>query len=149
MALNDIHIAAPAERVWAVLSDPHAYGDWVVGAHHVRGSDPGFPAVGTKFYPVIGAGPLRLNAETEVLVADQPRRIVLHAKAPPPLGTAINELVLEDEGAGTRVRFREDPGDRLTKLLFSPLTHLLLRGRNEEGLRRLKALAEGRDPALD
>jgi len=143
VALNDIHIDAPPERVFAVLADWRAYGHWVVGARHIRGVDPGFPAKGTKFYPVVGAGPLQLPAETEVLEVDAPRRIVLHAKAPP-LGTAINELVLEPADGGTRVTFREDPGDRLSALVFTPLTHLLVRGRNVESLRRLKELAEDR-----
>ena len=152
MALNDIHIDAPPERVFAVLADWRAYGHWVVGAKHVRGVDPGFPAAGTQFYPVVGVGPITIPGATKVLEVDPPHRIVLHAKAPP-LGTAINELTLEAEGDGTRVRFREDPGDRLSAFIFTPLTHLLLRGRNVESLRRLKELAEdrpdvGRDVAV-
>jgi hypothetical protein len=39
---------------------------------------------------------------------------------------------------------REDPGDPLTAFVFNPLTHLLVRGRNEESLRRLAELAERR-----
>ncbi len=144
MALNDIHIDATPERVFAVLADWRAYGHWVVGAKYIRGVDPGFPAKGTHFYPVVGAGPFELPAETEVLEVEPGRRLVLHAKASP-LGTAINELVLEPDGqGGTTVHFREDPGDRLSALLFTPLTHLLIRGRNEESLRRLKELAEDR-----
>ncbi len=144
MALNDIHIDAPPERVFAVLADWRAYGHWVVGAKRIRGVDPGFPARGTRFFPVVGIGPLELPAETEVLEVEPGRRLVLHAKASP-LGTAINEIVLEPDGTGgTTVHFREDPGDRLSAFLFTPLTHLLVRGRNEESLRRLKSLAEDR-----
>ena len=36
----------------------------------------------------------------------------------------------------------EDPADPLTTFVFNPLTHLLVRGRNAESLRRLKELAE-------
>jgi uncharacterized protein YndB with AHSA1/START domain len=144
VALNDIHIDAPPERVFAVLADWRAYGHWVVGAKRIRGVDPGFPARGTRFFPVVGIGPLELPAETEVLEVEPGRRLVLHAKASP-LGTAINEIVLEPDGTGgTTVHFREDPGDRLSAFLFTPLTHLLVRGRNEESLRRLKSLAEDR-----
>ena len=59
-----------------------------------------------------------------------------------PLGTAKVRLELEPEDAGTRVRMYEDAGDLLTSLLFNPLTHLLVRGRNEESLCRLAELAE-------
>lgn len=143
MAVTEIDIDAPPERVFAVLSDWRAYPGWVVGAKAVRGADPGFPAAGTSFYPQIGAGPLRHNARTRVLEVDKPRRIVIHAQAPP-LGTAINALDLEplDGGGRTHVTFREDPGDPLTAFVFTPLTHLLMRGRNDEALRRLKRLAE-------
>ena len=36
----------------------------------------------------------------------------------------------------------EDAGNLLTKLVFNPLTHMLVRGRNTESLRRLKHIAE-------
>jgi len=36
---------------------------------------------------------------------------------------------------------REDEGDVLTAFVFNPITHLLVRGRNEESLRRLSELA--------
>jgi hypothetical protein len=67
--------------------------------------------------------------------------IELRAKARP-LGTASVRLDLEPEGAGTRVRMREDAGDALTAFVFNPLTHLLVRGRNEKSLSRLAELAE-------
>jgi hypothetical protein len=37
----------------------------------------------------------------------------------------------------------EKPGDALTALVFNPLGHLLVRGRNARALERLKELAEG------
>lgn len=42
----------------------------------------------------------------------------------------------------------EDAADRLTALVFNPLTHLLVRGRNVESLRRLRDLVEGRGPSM-
>ena len=143
MAVNEIHIDAPPERVFEVLADWRSYGDWVVGSRFIRGADPGFPAAGTRFHHQVGVGPLHLNDHTQVLEVEQPRRLVLKAKARP-LGTALVELELKREAGGTRVYMREDPGDPLTKLVFMPLTHLLVRGRNEESLDRLKRLAEDR-----
>ena len=144
MALNETHIDAPPERVFAVLADWRAYGHWVVGSKYIRGVDPGFPAAGTQFYPVVGIGPIEVPGTTKVLEVDPPHLLVLHAKAPP-IGTAINELRLEPAPNGaTHVQFREDPGDRLSAFVFTPLTHLLVRGRNVESLRRLKELAEDR-----
>jgi uncharacterized protein YndB with AHSA1/START domain len=141
MARNVTRVDATPERVFEVLSDPACYPRWVVGARAYRGADPGFPAPGTRFHHQVGFGPLRISDHTQVLEFQPPRRIVLKAKARP-LGTArvIVEVVPADRGS--RVTMIEDPGDRLTRLVFNPLTHLLVRGRNEESLRRLRELAE-------
>lgn len=143
MAVNDIHIETSPERVFAVLADWRSYGDWVVGSRFIRGADPGFPAAGTRFHHQVGVGPLHLNDHTQVLEVDKPRKLVLRAKARP-MGTAIVDVTMEEEGNGTRVTMREDPGDTLSAFVFNPLTHLLVRGRNEESLERLKRLAEQR-----
>ena len=143
MAVNEIHIDTPPERVFAVLADWRSYGDWVVGSRFIRGADPGFPAAGTRFHHQVGVGPLRLNDHTKVMEVEQPRKLILKAKARP-LGTAIVDMTLEAHNGGTRVVMREDPGDTLSAFVFNPLTHLLVRGRNEESLDRLKRLAEKR-----
>jgi uncharacterized protein YndB with AHSA1/START domain len=144
VAINETHIDAPPERVFAVLADWRSYGYWVVGSRLMRGADPGFPAAGTRFHHQVGIGPLHLNDHTEVLEVDQPRKLVLKAKARPFLGTAVVDLDLIEEDGGTKVVMREDPGDALTAFVFQPLTHLLVRGRNVKSLQRLKELAEQR-----
>ena len=146
MAVTETHIAASPENVFAVLSDPGSYGYWVVGSERVRDADPDWPAPGTRFHHSVGFGPFTIDDHTECREVDEPRMIELRAKARP-LGTATVRLELEPEGSGTRVRMREDPGDLLTALVFNPLTHLLVRGRNEESLRRLAELAERRNGA--
>jgi uncharacterized protein YndB with AHSA1/START domain len=152
VAINEIHIDTPPERVFEVLADFRSYGYWVVGSRKMRGMDPGFPAAGTRFHHQVGVGPLRLNDHTQVLEVDQPRKLILRAKARP-LGTAVVDLTLEPQNGGTKVIMREDPGDTLSAFIFNPITHLLVRGRNVESLQRLKGLAEdrpdvGRDVAV-
>ncbi len=144
MALNEIHIDAPPERVFDVLADWRAYADWVVGSRVMRGVDPGFPAADTRLHHQVGWGPLNLDDHTTVLEVDKPRKLILKAKARPVFGTAIVDITLEPRDGGTHVTLREDPGDPLTAFVFNPLTHLLVRGRNEESLSRLKRLAEER-----
>jgi uncharacterized protein YndB with AHSA1/START domain len=143
VARNETHIDASPERVFAVLADWRAYGEWIVGTRAIRGADPEFPAAGTRFHHRVGVGPLTLDDDTTVVEVDPPRKLVLRARARP-LGTAIVELLLEEERTGTRLVLREDPGDALTALLFQPLTHLLVRNRNHTALRRLKELCETR-----
>lgn len=142
MARNDTHIDAPPERVFEILSDPDSYGYWVVGSKRIRDADANFPAVGSKFEHTVGWGPIDVDDHTLVLEADPPRRLKMQAKARP-LGTATVTMEIEPEGDGSRVTMIEDPGDRVTALVFNPLTHLLVRGRNVESLDRLRELAEG------
>ncbi len=141
MARNETDIEASPERIWAVLSDPGCYPHWVVGAKDIRAADAGFPAPGTRFHHKVGFGPLELRDHTEVLDAHPPYRLELRAKGRP-LGTARVVLLVEPRGSASHVVLIEDAGDPLTRLVFNPLTHLLVRGRNVESLRRLKALAE-------
>lgn len=143
MARNRIHIDAAPERVFAALSDPRCYPEWVVGASGVRDHDESFPEVGSRFHHKVGGWPLGLKDHTEVVEVDPPRRIVLRAKARP-IGTATIEIDLRESAGGTELSMEERPGDRVTALVAAnPIADTALRVRNAEGLTRLKRLVEG------
>lgn len=143
MARNEMRIEAPAERIFAVLADPESYGHWVVGSKRIRDADRSWPEPGSRFHHTVGFGPFEVDDHTVSLECEPPRLLKLRAKARP-LGTAIVTLEIEPDGPGaSRVTMVEDPGDALTALVFNPLTHLLVRGRNVESLRRLAELAAG------
>jgi uncharacterized protein YndB with AHSA1/START domain len=144
MARTERTIATTPQRIFAVLADPQSYGHWVVGSDLIRDADAAWPAVGSRFHHRVGFGPVKVNDHTEVLDAEPPHRLRLRAKARP-LGTAFVTLQLEPVPEGTRVTMIEDAADRLTALVFNPLTHLLVHGRNVESLRRLEELALGDD----
>jgi uncharacterized protein YndB with AHSA1/START domain len=143
VARTDTFIAAPPERVFEVLSEPRSYAYWVVGSDTIRAADENFPAVGSRFHHRVGVGPLKVNDHTEVLDANPPYRLELKAKARP-LGTAHVIMLLEPRGAGTHVTMIEQAGDPLSKLVFNPIVDCFTARRNDESLRRLKELAEGR-----
>lgn len=142
MTRSRSQINASPQRVFAVLADPKSYAYWVVGSRKVRGADPDWPAVGSAFYHQVGIGPLRVKDHTVVEAVDPPHHLVLKAKARP-LGTARVALELRRRRRGTEVTMTEGPGDRLTTILFNPLTRRLVRHRNHWSLERLKELAEG------
>ncbi|MEO8969121.1 MAG: SRPBCC domain-containing protein [Solirubrobacteraceae bacterium] len=141
MATTEDQFAVSPERVFAVLSDPESYADWVVGSHSIRDADPGWPAVGARFHHRVGVGGLTVNDHTEVLEADPPRRIVLRARARP-LGTARVEIVLAPRAGGTHVTMTEVAGDPLSKLALNRLTDPLVHHRNRESLQRLRRISE-------
>lgn len=143
MARNRVHIDAPPEEVFAVLSDPCRYPEWVVGAAGIRDYDEDFPAVGSQFHHKVGSWPAGLKDHTEVTELEPPKRIVLKAKARP-LGTATIEIELGASGGGTELLMEEGPGDRLTSLFAAnPVADTVLRLRNAEALARLKRVVEG------
>ncbi len=141
MATTTTQIAAPPERVFAVLSDPRSYEYWVVGSKEIRHWDPDFPAVGTSFHHTFLIGPVPVRDSTTVLEADPPRRLLLRARARP-TGIAHVALDLEARDGGTEVSIREWPVEGIAKTLHSPLQDKLIQIRNVESLRRLKRLAE-------
>jgi NAD(P)-dependent dehydrogenase (short-subunit alcohol dehydrogenase family)/uncharacterized protein YndB with AHSA1/START domain len=143
MARNRVHIDASPEDVFAVLSDPCRYPEWVVGAAGIRDYDESFPEVGSRFHHKVGSWPVGLKDHTEVIEVDPPHRIVLKAKARP-LGTATIALDLRESAGGTELLMEERPGDRLTSLVAAnPVADTALRVRNAEALSRLKRLVEG------
>lgn len=138
---NRTHIDAPPNQVWAILEDPYAYPQWVVGTDRTTEADAGWPAPGSAFRVHIAFGHVD-STTVEALIPG--RRIVLLAAASY-LGPARVTIELEPEGEGTRVTLTEDPAGKVAPLRFFPPTHLAIRLRNVESLRRLKRLAE--DPS--
>jgi uncharacterized protein YndB with AHSA1/START domain len=145
MAHNEIHVDAPPDAVFAVLADPRSFARWVVGSRKIRAADPDWPAAGTTFDHAVGIGPLALADSTTVRAADRPHRLELLVRARP-LTQAVVTLRMHGEGEGTRVELDERPADLRSWIFLNPLTDPLVRLRNRESLRRLKALAQGDEP---
>lgn len=145
MARNEIFIDAAPEAVFAVLSDPRSYGDWVVGSKEIRSADPDWPAAGAAFDHSVGVGWLSLSDHTSVISAHAPDCLELKARARP-LPSARVKLRLDAEGTGTRVMMVEEPFHRVLSVMMGPVGHWLMKLRNVEALRRLKQLAEGDRP---
>jgi uncharacterized protein YndB with AHSA1/START domain len=143
MPVNEIHIDARPEVVWSVFADPETYDEWVVGASHIRGAEPDFPAPGSTFHHAQGARPLTIEDTTTSLAAEPPHRLSLLVRVRPiMIGRVDFELI--PEGGGTRVRMHEQPIAGILAPLDNPLLGLLLKVRNAETLRRLRRLAAER-----
>jgi len=97
--------AAPT-AVFAVLSDPETYPDWLAGAQRIRRVNGHFPSPGSTFDHEVGVGDnLTIADRTEALAADPPNHLALEVHAGPLRG--IVEFELERTGDGTIVTFRE------------------------------------------
>jgi Polyketide cyclase / dehydrase and lipid transport len=145
MAHNEITVHEAPERVFAVLSDPRSFARWVVGSSEIRRADSSWPAIGTAFDHKVGIWPITLSDSSEVVEVDMPYLLKLLVKARP-FNKAYVTLRLRRVAAGTRLEMDEVAADARSLLFFNPLTDPLVRMRNRESLRRLKALAERREP---
>jgi len=134
-------VAAPPERVWAVLADGATYGDWVVAANPVRAVDPEWPDVGASLAYSIGIRPLDLQGTTWVLHSDPPRLLELEID----LGTAGSvrvEIGLQAVGTGTRLSLDEHAERGPARWMHNPAASAAYAARAVLMLRRLRALAE-------
>ncbi len=146
MSSNQRTMKASPQAVWDVLADGWLYPLFVVGASRMREVDEGWPAVGTKLHHSVGAWPLLLDDQTEVLECDPQRQLVLRAHAwPAGAARVVMTLATDPSTPGsTVVTIEEDVESGPGRLMPKPARDLQLAWRNVETLRRLAFIAERR-----
>jgi uncharacterized protein YndB with AHSA1/START domain len=95
MSVTTIHLEQPPEAVFAALSDPWRFADWVVGAKCIRAVDGSWPQPGSRFHHRFGVGPLTIDDSTVLEEIVPPRHLVLRARARP---TGIARVRVELQG---------------------------------------------------
>jgi hypothetical protein len=136
---------SPAD-VFSVLSDGWSYATWVVGAARIRDVDADWPAPGSSIHHSVGFWPLLIHDHTDVEAVQEPHLLQLIARAWP-TGEARVLIRIEPvagDPAKSLVSIEEDAVSGPSKLIPPPLIHPMLKARNNEALRRLAYLAEGR-----
>ncbi|MFI9817488.1 SRPBCC family protein [Saccharothrix variisporea] len=139
-----LQVPAPADRVFAVLSDGWSYASWVVGAAHIREVDAGWPEPGTRIHHSIGTWPALVSDVTSVRSCEPGRSLELEAGMWP-FGAARIRFDLAEENGGTLVRMREEVVKGPLSVLPSAAQALFLGPRNKETLHRLADLAAHRE----
>ncbi|HEX6595886.1 MAG TPA: SRPBCC family protein [Acidimicrobiales bacterium] len=144
MATNRTVIPAPVETVFAVLSDPRTYDEFVVGTKRIRRFEPSWPDKGSEFHHTLGIGPLILRDLTRVEEVDEPLRLVLRAQMRPLAVNRVTFALFPTDHGGTEVEVEEHAMEGPAALLWNPLFDGLMWLRNQEMLRRLTRVAERR-----
>lgn len=138
-------LAAPPDRVFALLGDPRSLAYFVVGTKTIRRFDPDWPDPGAKVHHTVGIGPLALRDETEVREAEVDRQLVLDARIRP-FGVFRVEFDLTPDPEGTELAVNEYPLSGLAALpALAEVVDRLVKIRNVEMIRRLQNLVERRE----
>lgn len=142
-AENEVEIDAPAADVFAVVSDPRTYPDWVVGCHRIRAVDADWPQPGSRFHHTVGAGPAKADGSTAVVRIEPPSLLTLEANAGAAGTASITFTVELLDDRRSRVTIEEEALDGAAVRLPNAVTDTGLKLRNAETLRRLRKLVEG------
>lgn len=140
MATVEKWVQATREDVWAILADPRAYAQWVVGAHDIVDVDGPWPEPGSTFRHVQGHGPIKLSDTTTVILAERPSRLLLEVRVRPFLVGPV-DIRLEESKGGTCIKIDERVSGGAARILPRFVTSPALAVRNLEALRRLAAMA--------
>lgn len=143
MAFTSREIRAGADEAFAVLVDPETYPRWLVGATAIRDVDEDWPTPGSKFHHVVGAGPLQIPDDTEVLAIEPGRMLRLRVRARPFITAEATFTVI---GTADRcvVTLQEEPTVRWLGNIVRPVMDPTIHIRNHRSLRRLADVVEGR-----
>ncbi|WP_433213662.1 SRPBCC family protein [Dactylosporangium sp. CS-047395] len=144
MSITERIVRAPAENVYAVLSDGWSYSDWVVGTAHIRDVDAEWPAPGSRLLHKAGPWPLSIRDRSESLEWEPGRMLLLKVHLWP-FGAGHVRFTLDplDEQA-TRVTLQEQFTDGPLLGVRNKVGDVLLHFRNTEVLQRLADHAERR-----
>jgi uncharacterized protein YndB with AHSA1/START domain len=136
MARAELLVPADPEVVWATLTDPHTYPQWLAGCKHMRDVDDHWPAVGSAFHHRVGFGPLTFDDRSWVLAVEARRRLVLQVRATFAI-QAVVTFELRPADGGTLVSFEEEPAHRLIGNIVRPVMDPLTHVRNKASLQQL------------
>jgi len=143
MSRNSILIDASPDAIFDVLEDAYAYPKWVVGTRRIRGVDPEWPAVGSRFHHAVGNFVAELHDSTKILERRRAQFIELEVRFRP-TGVAQVRVSLASATDGTRVTIEETPTGGPVQRLPRGVTDPLLGVRNALSLRRFRRLVRAR-----
>jgi len=136
---------ASAADAFAVLIEPTTYPRWLIGAKEIRHVDDGWPSPGSRFHHVVGAGPVQIPDNTEVLAIEHGRLLVLKVKARPFVSAVATFTVVgDDEGSRCVVSLQEEPAVRWIGNIVRPVMDPSIHVRNHRSLQRLADVVENR-----
>lgn len=144
MSSNAREIPASPDEVFAVLSDPTTFPDWLIGDSEIRDFDHNWPSPGSKIHHLIGVKPFTLPDDSEVIDVEPNRSLTLRVRIRPFfVGNVTFRLVGGPDR--TVVSIDEEPVPALVAAITRPIVDPLLHARNHRTLIRLERFLEARN----
>jgi uncharacterized protein YndB with AHSA1/START domain len=143
--VRSVEVAAPADKIWALLQDPREWKRWTVWNQR----DPAMQITYSGPPSGVGAGWAWKSAsegggEMKFTAAEPNRRLAYDLRFPDWEGTSTGTLLLEPGPAGTRVvwTMNGDLGNSLIGRWFGLFADRMIGPDFDAGLARLKAEAQ-------
>jgi uncharacterized protein YndB with AHSA1/START domain len=143
MAYTSREVVASVHDVFAILTDPRTYPDWLAGASDIRAVDDDWPRPGSKFHHWVGLGPFRVADSTKVVEVEPDRLLRLAVRARP-FVSAIATFTLVGDDERCAVALQEEPAVRVVGTVVRPVMDPVTHVRNHLSLKRLAGLAATR-----
>jgi hypothetical protein len=137
-------VEAPADAVWAVVSDGWLYANWVVGTSRVRKVDVTWPDEGSRIHHSFGVWPAVIDDETVSLLVVPGEELHLQARGWPAGEARVQISIIDGPPDSCTVSIVEDGVNGPGVLVPRPVRQVAIAVRNTEALRRLALIAEGR-----
>ncbi|MEW2547238.1 SRPBCC family protein [Streptomyces sp. NPDC047002] len=141
MALRHHYIDRGRDAVWAVLSDPCRFGEWVVGTASSAPAGGDWPETGSSLHYTVRLGTKEFQGTTVVRRHEPPGILELEAHAGP-LGTARIAFDIRDWGDGTLLILDEHPLRGIGGRAHNGLVDRFVQLRHRHMLNRLGCAAE-------
>jgi carbon monoxide dehydrogenase subunit G len=144
-----IDIAAPPEKVWEVVMDPHRFGDWVTIHRKLNSADDGPPRPGSRMDQTLCLRGANFHVRWELAGCDAPHHAEWRGKGPARSHAETDyRLTAIDGGSATRFDYRNEfkaPLGPLGAVASRALVGGLPEREAKASLQRLKALVESGD----
>ncbi|GAA3487469.1 SRPBCC family protein [Streptomyces cremeus] len=145
MAVRHQLIRRPPDALWAVLSDPSRYEEWVVGTYSTRPGTGAWPQQGATLRYTVRLGRKEFEGHTTVRRHEPPHSLELEAYSGP-LGTARIAFDIRPWGEHTLVTLDEHPLRGVGGALHNGALDALMQLRHRSLLGRLARTVEGSSP---
>lgn len=143
---SEVELAAPPERVWEVVMDPHRLELWVTAHAGLGGDAPQALGAESTFEQELTVGGLSFAVTWKVTACEHPRAVTWEGSGPAGASARVRYTLAPAGEGGTRFGYENEfelPGGTLGRLAGRAVGRRRAQREAERSLENLKRLLEG------